>query len=111
MNKIYHYCAVALTSLALVSCGDDFLDKTPKNTVDPEVDVTDSVAVAMANGCYRTLQSSNMYNQRLWTLDIVAGNSIVGAGVVQTVWRLCKPQTSLPRVTTAWLCICGAPHG
>ena len=80
MNKIYHYCAVALTSLALVSCGDDFLDKTPKNTVDPEVDVTDSVAVAMANGCYRTLQSSNMYNQRLWTLDIVAGNSIVGAG-------------------------------
>lgn len=80
MNKIYHYCAIALASLALVSCGDDFLDKTPKNTVDPEVDVTDSVAVAMANGCYRTLQSSNMYNQRIWTLDIVAGNSIVGAG-------------------------------
>ena len=80
MNKIYHYCVIALASLALVSCGDDFLDKTPKNTVDPEVDVTDSVAVAMANGCYRTLQSSNIYNQRIWTLDIVAGNSIVGAG-------------------------------
>ena len=80
MNKIYHYCAIALASLALVSCGDDFLDNPPKNTVDPEVDVTDSVAVAMANGCYRTLQSSNMYNQRIWTLDIVAGNSIVGAG-------------------------------
>lgn len=80
MNKIYHYCAIALASLALVSCGDDFLDTPPKNTVDPEVDVTDSVAVAMANGCYRTLQSSNMYNQRIWTLDIVAGNSIVGAG-------------------------------
>lgn len=80
MNKIYHYCVIALASLALVSCGDDFLDKTPKNTVDPEVDVTDSVAVAMANGCYRTLQSSNMYNQRIWTLDIVAGNSVVGAG-------------------------------
>ena len=80
MNKIYHYCAIALASLALVSCGDNFLDTPPKNTVDPEVDVTDSVAVAMANGCYRTLQSSNMYNQRIWTLDIVAGNSIVGAG-------------------------------
>ena len=34
----------------------------------------------MANACYRTLQSSNMYNQRIWTLDIVAGNSQVGAG-------------------------------
>ena len=38
------------------------------------------MAQAMANACYRTLQSSNMYNQRLWTLDIVAGNSNVGAG-------------------------------
>lgn len=34
----------------------------------------------MANACYRPLQSSNMYNQRIWSLDIVAGNSVVGAG-------------------------------
>jgi starch-binding outer membrane protein, SusD/RagB family len=79
MNKIFQYCTILAASLAFASCSD-FLDKEPKNTVDPDVAVTDSVAVAMANGCYRTLQSSNMYNQRIWTLDIVAGNSVVGAG-------------------------------
>ena len=77
MKKIY---IMFMAALMLTACSDDFLDKTPKNTVDPETEVTDDVAVAMANACYRTLQSSNMYNQRIWTLDIVAGNSIVGAG-------------------------------
>lgn len=77
MKKIY---MMALATLLFSSCGEDFLDKEPKNTVDPETSVTDDVAVALANACYRTLQSSNMYNQRIWTLDIVAGNSIVGAG-------------------------------
>ena len=68
-----------LAVLLLASCSD-FLDKSPKNTVDPETTVTDDVAIALTNACYRTLQSSNMYNQRIWTLDIVAGNSLVGAG-------------------------------
>lgn len=77
MKKIY---ILLLAVLTLSACSDDFLDREPKNTVDPETSVTDDVAVAMANACYRTLQSSNMYNQRIWTLDIVAGNSIVGAG-------------------------------
>ena len=77
MKKLY---IILLSGLMLTSCSDDFLDKEPKNTVDPETSVTDDVAVAMANACYRTLQSSNMYNQRIWTLDIVAGNSEVGAG-------------------------------
>jgi hypothetical protein len=62
------------------SCSDDFLEKSPKNTVDTNTKIDDQVAIAMTNACYRTLQSSNMYNQRLWTLDIVAGNSEVGAG-------------------------------
>ncbi|MGI6223975.1 MAG: RagB/SusD family nutrient uptake outer membrane protein [Prevotella sp.] len=78
LNHIISICFVS--ALFLTSCSDDFLEKTPKNTVDTETSVNDSVAVALTNACYRTLQSSNMYNQRLWTLDIVAGNSIVGAG-------------------------------
>jgi hypothetical protein len=77
MKKIY---IMLLAALTFASCSDDFLEKNPKNTVDPEVNVDDDVAVSMANACYRTLQSSNMYNQRIWTLDIVAGNSVVGAG-------------------------------
>jgi hypothetical protein len=80
MKKIYIIILSVVTLVSLSSCGDSFLDKSPKNTVDPETSVDDDVAVAMANACYRTLQSSNMYNQRIWTLDIVAGNSEVGAG-------------------------------
>lgn len=83
-KNIKHILAVCCVccgfAAATTGCSDDFLDKSPRNTVDPETEITDNVAVAMANACYRTLQSSNMYNQRLWTLDIVAGNSIVGAG-------------------------------
>ncbi len=78
MKKILAYAlnlTVALTTLT--SCSD-FLDKTPKNTVDPETDVDDDVAVALTNACYHGLKNSDLYNMRIWTLDIVAGNSLVG---------------------------------
>jgi len=76
-NKILSISAI-LAAMLLSGC--DFLERTPFDTVDPQTEVTDDVAIAMANACYRTLQSSNMYNMRIWCLDIVAGNSNVGAG-------------------------------
>lgn len=79
MKKISTIIAGIALALGTSSC-EDFLEKTPYDTVDPEVGVTDDVAVALTNGCYEPLQSSNLYNQRIWTLDIVAGNSLVGAG-------------------------------
>lgn len=79
MKHIYTAVLSILIAGLFSSC-NDFLDKDPKNTVDPTTAISSDVAVSMANACYRTLQSSNMYNQRIWTLDIVAGNSIVGAG-------------------------------
>ena len=78
MNKMQHFI-LGLAAVLLASCSD-FLEKSPLNSVDPETSVTDDVAIALTTACYRTLQSSNMYNQRIWTLDIVAGNSEVGAG-------------------------------
>ena len=69
-----------LVVLALTSCSD-FLDKYPKYGVDPESEVTNEIAVALTTACYKTLQSSNMYNQRLWSLDILAGNSEAGEQV------------------------------
>lgn len=77
-NKITIFFAIAAT-LSLTSC-KGFLDSFPSYAVDPSVSVTDSVAIALVNGCYTPLQSSNLYNQRIWSLDIVAGNSNVGAG-------------------------------
>lgn len=79
MKKIIFAMVALLACGTLASC-EDFLDKTPYDRVDPQANVTDDVAVAMANACYIPLRSSNLYNQRLWTLDIVAGNSNVGAG-------------------------------
>lgn len=76
--KKYIIFSLVIFAAVLTSC--NFLERQPYNKVDPNVEVTDDVAIAMANACYRTLQSSNMYNQRIWTLDIVAGNSVVGAG-------------------------------
>ena len=79
MKKILNTMVVAAVALSMASC-EDFLEKAPYDQVDTNVNVTDEVATALTNACYITLQSSNMYNQRIWTLDIVAGNSIVGAG-------------------------------
>lgn len=79
MKKIIYTLAVLMGTQLLTSC-EDFLDKTPFDRVDPQTNVTDDVAVAMANACYIPLRSSNLYNQRIWGLDIVAGNSNVGAG-------------------------------
>ena len=79
MKHISKYILGIVAATMSVSCSD-FLTKTPTDRIDPSTTVTDDVAIALSNGCYRTLQSSNMYNQRIWTLDIVAGNSNVGAG-------------------------------
>lgn len=78
MKKVFYCLMLVANCIFLAGC--DFLERQPYDKVDPTVEVTDAVACAMANACYRTLQSSNMYNQRIWTLDIVAGNSNVGAG-------------------------------
>lgn len=70
---------VALAMLVFTSCSD-FLDSFPSYAVDPNMSVADAEAEALTNACYTPLQSSNLYNQRIWSLDIIAGNSIVGAG-------------------------------
>ena len=79
MKTIRNIMLAGFAAVAMSSCSD-FLDLSPHNTLDPETTMTDDIAKALTLGCYRTLQSSNMYNQRIWTLDIVAGNSEVGAG-------------------------------
>ena len=79
MKTIRNIILAGVAVVGMSSCSD-FLDLSPHNTLDPETTMTDDVAKALTLGCYRTLQSSNMYNQRIWTLDIVAGNSEVGAG-------------------------------
>jgi tetratricopeptide (TPR) repeat protein len=70
-----------LLSLSLVQCSDDFLDKTQPDTINTGNYPTNAEElVTLVNGAYQPLQWPKLYNLRIWTTDIFAGNSLVGAG-------------------------------
>ncbi|GAA4298323.1 RagB/SusD family nutrient uptake outer membrane protein [Aestuariibaculum suncheonense] len=65
----------------ITSCSEDFLDKQPLDTINTEnYPRTAEELVTVVNGAYQPLQWPKLYNLRMWTSDIMAGNSIVGAG-------------------------------
>lgn len=71
----------SLVALLLMSCSDDFLDRQPLDTINTEnYPTTAEELVTVVNGAYQPLQWPKLYNLRMWSTDIMAGNSIVGAG-------------------------------
>lgn len=75
------YFMATIVILFLSSCSDDFLDKQPLDTINTEnYPKTAEELVTVVNGAYQPLQWPKLYNLRMWTSDIMAGNSIVGAG-------------------------------
>lgn len=71
----------ALLTLTMSSCNDDFLDKTQPDTINTgNYPQTAEELVTLVNGAYQPMQRAKLYNMRMWTSDIFAGNSIVGAG-------------------------------
>lgn len=80
MKLFTKYIGTLALVTALTSCSD-FLDKEPLNSIGTEnFFQTESDAIAAINGAYQPLQWPKLYNFQLWTTDIWAGNSIVGAG-------------------------------
>jgi starch-binding outer membrane protein, SusD/RagB family len=73
------YIIVLLTTLLLPSC-EDFLTKAPLDTVGTESDLTEEDGIALVNAAYQPLQWPKIYNMRIWTTDILAGNSDTGGG-------------------------------
>lgn len=72
---------MSLVALLIMSCSDDFLDRQPLDTINTEnYPTTADELVTVVNGAYQPLQWPKLYNLRMWTTDIMAGNSIVGAG-------------------------------
>lgn len=72
-----------LFTLMVMSC-EDFLEKTPLDTVNTEnFYKTADDAVAAINAAYQPLQRPKLHNMRMWTTDIIAGNSEVGANPVE----------------------------
>jgi len=69
------------TALIVYSCSENYLDKQPLDTINTEnYPQTAAELITIVNGAYQPLQWPKLYNLRMWTIDIMAGNSIVGAG-------------------------------
>ena len=79
INRIYNLAIVTLLTMTLASC--HFLDREPWDSVDTTDGFkTAADAEAAVNACYQPLQWAKLYNMRIWTLDIIANESEVGAG-------------------------------
>jgi len=78
-TRIITFLIISLTILS--GCKKDFLTKSPEDSINTaNFFKTEADAVAAINGAYQPLQWPKLYNMRMWTTDIMAGNSIVGAG-------------------------------
>ena len=81
MKKQFKYITAILGLLFTIGCSEDFLTKQPLDTINSSnYPKTADELVTVVNGAYQPLQWPKLYNLRMWTTDIMAGNSIVGAG-------------------------------
>lgn len=81
MKKIVYFPLYVVLILTLLLAGCDFLNRSPYDSVDTSQGFqTLADAEAAINAAYQPLQWAKLYNMRIWTLDIIAGNSEVGAG-------------------------------
>lgn len=79
--KYLKMITLVMLTIVSVNCSDDFLDKTPLDTINTKnYPTNENELITLVNGAYQPLQRPKLYNFRLWTFDIMAGNSIVGAG-------------------------------
>ncbi|MGI6313653.1 MAG: RagB/SusD family nutrient uptake outer membrane protein [Candidatus Cryptobacteroides sp.] len=70
-----------LVSALLFVCGcNDFLDKVPYDSIGTSSTLSEKDAVSLVNAAYQPLQWPKLYNMRIWSTDVVAGESVVGAG-------------------------------
>lgn len=73
---------MSLLPLIIAGC-EDFLNKSPLDTVNTEnFYQTADDAIAAINATYQPLQRPKLHNMRMWTTDIIAGDSEVGANPV-----------------------------
>lgn len=77
--KAFKYILPVL--LIFVAGCKKYLDRVPLDSVNAtNFWQTEGDAIAAINGAYQPLQWPKLYNLRIWTTDIWAGNSVTGAG-------------------------------
>ncbi|GHT13350.1 membrane protein [Bacteroidia bacterium] len=57
---------------------EKFLDKAPLDAIGSDTELNETDAVALVNAAYQPLQWPKLYNMRMWTIDVIAGDSEVG---------------------------------
>ena len=78
--KLLKNISFILLILSLAGC-KKYLDKAPLDTINSSnFFQTAEDATSAINAAYQPLQRPKLYNMRMWTSDIYAGNSVVGAG-------------------------------
>ena len=78
--KIIRIIFFLLGAMSFSGC-KKYLDKAPLDTINSSnFFQTADDAVNAVNSAYQPLQRPKLYNLRMWTSDIFAGNSVVGAG-------------------------------
>lgn len=79
MKRFQPFCFVILL---MISPGcKKYLDKAPLDSINSgNFFQTPEDAVNAVNAAYQPMQRPKLYNLRMWTSDIFAGNSVVGAG-------------------------------
>ena len=78
--KLIKFIYFAMVAVFLTACSD-FLDKLPEDSINSNgYFKTEDDAINAINGAYQPLQWPKLYNMRMWTTDIMAGNSLTGAG-------------------------------
>nr|NQU93310.1 RagB/SusD family nutrient uptake outer membrane protein [Bacteroidota bacterium] len=79
--KIIKNIAFIIVLLITTNCSKDYLDKVPPDSINTaNYPTNEKELITVVNGAYQPLQWPKLYNMRMWTSDIMAGNSIVGAG-------------------------------
>jgi hypothetical protein len=75
------YFSIFILSVIFIGCSNGFLNKAPEDSINTSnFFQTEDDAISAINGAYQPLQWPKLYNMRMWTSDIYAGNSVVGAG-------------------------------
>ena len=77
MKKLIYI--LAFSAFCFVSC-EKFLDKKPYDSIGTASELTSNDAVSLVSAAYQPLQWPKLYNMRIWSTDVVAGESSVGAG-------------------------------
>ena len=78
--KTIKYILFALLALSITAC-KKYLSKAPLDSINTSnFYQTADDAISAINAAYQPLQRPKLYNIRMWTSDIYAGNSVTGGG-------------------------------